>query len=118
MLVYVKHCKEKYTKGNEDAYIRCLLSGIKRNEGEEKVVRRATKAILDLSRQQGRDAFISITDILSRAGFERYRGSGLWPWLKKNADVIEKYEGCRAYRIKKEFYSIIDQMYTEIGQDL
>ena len=58
MLEYVKRCKNKYAKGNEAKYIRCLLSGIIEHEDNEKVVRRATKAMLELVWEQGRDSFI------------------------------------------------------------
>ena len=120
MLEYVKRCRSKYTKGNEAEYIRCLLSGIIGNEGNEKVVRRATKAMLELNVEQGHDCFISRKDIFSRARFERYHGpgSGLWPWLEENADVIEKAQGRRAYRIKNEFYPVMDRLCPVIGQGL
>ena len=114
MLKYVKDCKMKYVRGSEVEYVKCVLLGICDCQRDEKVVIRATKALLELSKEQGRDRFISRKDIVSRAGFERYKGpgsAGLWPWLKKNADVVEKEEG--RYRIRNEFYSAIEQVLSE-----
>lgn len=103
MLKYVEECRKSYVRGNEVEYVKCILRGIKDHEDQEKVVRRATKALLKLSKNP--ECFVSRGDILSRAGFEHYNGpsSGLWPWLEKNADVIEKAKDCRAYRVRKEF---------------
>jgi len=115
MLEYVKDCKMKYVRGNEVEYVKCVFSGICNHQRDEEVVKRATKALLELSKEQGRDRFTSRKAILSRAGFERYKGpnSGLWPWLKKNADVIEQEEGRRRYRIRNEFYLAIEQALSE-----
>lgn len=118
MLKYVEECRKSYVRGNEVEYVKCVLRGIKAHEDQEKVVRRATKALLELSKDP--ECFVSRGDILSRAGFERYNGpsSGLWPWLERNADVIEKAKDCRAYGVRKEFRLAMAQVRPAIEQGL
>jgi hypothetical protein len=118
MLKYVEECKKSNVRGNKIEYVKCVLRGIKDNENKEKVVRRATKALLELSKDP--ECFVSRGDILSQAGFKRYNGpsSGLWPWLEKNADVIEKAKDSRAYRVRKEFRLAMAQVRPAIEQGL
>ena len=114
MRKYVEECKRSYVRGREVQYVECVFSGARNNARNKKLVERATKALLDLSKKRGQDAFIPIQDLRAQAGFvgEEYeKGSGLWPWLSHHADVVEKAEGRRAYRIKKEFYSAFEQLF-------
>ncbi|PKB57049.1 MAG: hypothetical protein BZY73_05255 [SAR202 cluster bacterium Casp-Chloro-G3] len=53
--------------------------------------------------------FFTREEIREMAGFtpeDKYKGTGLWPWFRHQADVIEQEPGRKgkAYRIKTEFY--------------
>lgn len=109
MLSYVAECRQTYIKGNEVEYVECVIKGAMKHERNEKVVRRGTKALLQLSKAQGRDAFISRKQINLQAGFKHYHRTGLYVWLKGEADVVEKAKGQTAYRIRDEFYRAIDE---------
>jgi hypothetical protein len=111
MLEYVRKCKEAYEAGKcpKVEFIKCVYDGAVSHARDKNIVKLGTKALRDLSLKYGRYGYIPIEDIAKQAGFKQYRGSGLWPWREKNADVVEQEKGHRAYRIKKEFFEAFHQ---------
>lgn len=107
MLEYVKKCKDRYISGKELEYVDCILKGVIANERSQRVVRRGTKALLELAREKGRNIFMSRRAVNSRARFERYGEAGLYPWL--DAGVVEKAPRKEAYRIREQFHQALEQ---------
>ena len=117
MLRYVERCLMAYRAGGSRLeYCRCVLSEAEQNaRGKKGLVRRGTQALFELSKQHGRDRFIPIDDIRSHSGIRKNQTptAGLWPWLDKQADVIEQEKGLRAYRINTEFYEAMEHLFTD-----
>ena len=110
---YIRGCREAFSAGGSTLeYIQCVLSESE-DLARQGLVRQGTKALVDLSNEQGRDKFISIHSIRLLSGIRKVQSAtaGLWPWLERHADVIEKEEGHGAYRIKSEFYDAMEQIY-------
>jgi len=61
---YTEDCKRKYVRGKDVEYVKCVLSGIKKYEDDRKVLRRAMKALLEISEKQG-----SIQTKVKESGF-------------------------------------------------
>ncbi len=107
-LKYAMECKEGYSPGKEDEYVRCILQKSQefasRNPrgGDKQTVRRATKALVKLQKQN--PTGVSRKPIRSQAGFTSYPGKGIWPWQAKygGLEVVEEHQGC--YRIVDKFY--------------
>jgi len=110
---YIRRCREAYSAGGSKLeYIQCVLSESE-DPARQDLVRQGTKALVDLSNEQGQDKFISIHGIRLLSGIRKVHSAtaGLWPWLERHADVIEKEEGQGAYRIKIEFYDAMEQVF-------
>jgi hypothetical protein len=99
---YVKKCMADYVES--------IWRNAMRYERRKKAVRRGTRALLDLTAENGCGAWIPKRDIQSRAGLEQ--GSGLWPWIE--AGVVEKSRGAR--RVKPEFYLAMLEATSESGR--
>jgi len=114
MLEYVEACKVQYVK--------CVLLGAKDHAKDEGLSERGIKALFNLSKERGRDAFIPINDIYLRSGIEPNQSgsAGLWLWLvdKTNAGIVERLESQRAYRIRKEFYRAVERVLSEYAQQI
>lgn len=67
MLKYVERCRSEYVKGREEEFVKCVLEGALNNQRGNEVVRRGTKALVDISYEIGQDCFIPLKDIRSRA---------------------------------------------------
>ena len=74
--------------------------------GEQRLVPRATQALVELARSKGRQQPIDLKEIVDSAGIETTAGTkGLYPWLKRyGADVVVHQQGTNTYIIKDEFY--------------
>lgn len=93
---YVRRCREAYeTHRDGDRFVRCVLDGAMREarqinldprEHDRDIVCRATKALVALAGPAG--ARVDREDIREHAGFRVYKGTGLWPWNRNNADVV------------------------------
>lgn len=116
---YVEDCKVKYVK--------CVLSGARERPGDQDLLRGGIRALLELSRKRGRDAFVEIEDIyeVSRINPTQSITAGLWAWLDGfgsepslvfGAGIVEKAGGRRAYRIRKEFYQAVERAFSEYAQ--
>jgi len=113
-LAYAVKCRMGYSPGKEENYARCILCHAdyyaeKNPRGEDKhVVRRATKALIDLQKQNPGGA--TGKQILSQARLWAYNGpnDGLWPWLEEygGLPVVEKMQG-RMYRVVDKFYPVL-----------
>jgi len=101
MLVYVEICKAKYVKGKEVDYAKCVLAGIIANERKDRIVVRATEALLDLTKQG--NCPVLCEHILNRTQFERYGAGkcGLWPWMY--AEIVDKTPG-KKFLIRQQCY--------------
>ena len=110
---YVKSCE--YLRGKEEEYIHCVLSNIKEHEGKEKVLRKAMKALIELS-GKGLSSPVLGKHIVSRTGHNTPT-HGLWAWLdwhgtktnpKTGAGIVMRTEGSpRAYLIREEYRSAL-----------
>lgn len=117
---YVKSCK--YMPGKEVEYIYCVLSRIREHEGKEKVLRKAMKALIDLSGEKLSSPIFG-KDIVLRTG-SATPSHGLWAWLdsygtKKNpktgAGIVMRMKGSpRAYLIKDKFRLALTIVYPVI----
>jgi hypothetical protein len=115
MREYIKRCREAYCAGGSELeYVQGVLSESE-DPARQDLVRRGTKVLLELSKVQGRDKFISIHSVRLLSGIRKGQSktAGLWPWLERNADVIEREEGQGAYRIKNEFYDAMVEVFRE-----
>jgi hypothetical protein len=85
----------------------------------------AIKAVVKLARQQGPEAYFTLQDV-AREGKIKTIGptGGLYPWLKEyggedgydgedGADILEKHPNRKAYRIRKEFYNAMLDLFAE-----
>jgi hypothetical protein len=79
-------------------YVEAVWRNALRYERQKKVVRRGTRALLDLTAEKGCGAWVSKQEIRSRAGLQQ--GTGLWPWVE--AGVVDRSRGLR--RVRPEFY--------------
>ena len=86
-------------------------------QGEQKLVPRATEALVNLARSKGQEQYIELNEIAAEAGIVTTAGTkGLYPWLKGyGADVLEQRTGARAYIIKKTFYNAMLQLFPAEG---
>ena len=113
MREYIRRCREAYyAGGSELEYVQRVLSESE-DPARQDLVRRGTKVLIDLSKEQGRDKFIAIHSIRLLSGIRKGQSktAGLWPWLERHADVIEREEGRAAYRVKNEFYDAMQQVF-------
>ena len=115
MREYVKKCRNAYASGvSELEYVRCVLENASGREIGENLVWRGTKALVELSVERGLGQFITIEEIRLRSGIQRGQTptAGLWPWLDGSADVVQKKPGYRAYKIRREFYQAMQQLFN------
>jgi hypothetical protein len=113
MREYIRRCKEAYRAGGSELeYVQRVLSESE-DPARQALVRRGTKVLIDLSKSQGRDKFISIHSVRLLSGIRKGQSktAGLWPWLERHADVIERGKGQGAYRIKREFYDAMEEVF-------
>ncbi len=113
MREYIRRCREAYyAGGSELEYIQCVLLESE-DPARQDLVRRGTKALLNLSYKQGRDKFIPIHSIRLHSGIRKGQSAtaGLWPWLERHADVIEREKSQGSYRIKSEFFEAMEQVF-------
>jgi hypothetical protein len=92
MREHIRRCKDAYCAGGSELeYVRRVLSESE-DPARQDLVRRGTKVLIDLSKSQGRDKFISIHSVrlLSRIRQGQSKSAGLWPWLERPAVVIER----------------------------
>lgn len=118
MREYIRRCKEAYsTGGSKIEYVRHVLLEFE-DPGRRELVWRGTKALIDLSRDQRRGKFIPMHSIRLLSGVTKCQSktAGLWPWLERHADVIEREQGEGAYRIKSEFYDAMQQVFNNPSQ--
>jgi hypothetical protein len=113
MREYIRRCKEAYCAGGSELeYVQRVLSESE-DPGRQDLVRRGTRVLIDLSKSQGRDKFIPIHSVRLLSGIRKGQSktAGLWPWLERHADVIEREKGQGAYRIKREFYDAMEEVF-------
>ena len=113
MREYIRGCWEAYRAGGTELeYVQGVLSEFE-DPARKDLVRRGTKVLIDLSKEQGRDKFIPINSVRLLSGIRKgqSKSAGLWPWFERHADVIEKQEGQGAYRIKREFYDVMEEVF-------
>ena len=113
MREYIRACREAYRAGGTELeYVQGVLSEFE-DPARQDLVRRGTKVLIDLSKSRGRDKFIPIHSVRLLSGIRKgeSKTAGLWPWLERHADVIEKEEGQGAYRIKREFYDVMEEVF-------
>lgn len=93
-------------------YVQGVLSEFE-DPARKDLVRRGTKVLIDLSKERGRDKFIPIHSVRLLSGIRKgqSKSAGLWPWLERHANVVEKEEGQGAYRIKWEFYDAMKEVF-------
>src|ERR687892_1891301 len=112
MREYIKRCKEAYCAGSSELeYVQRVLSESE-DLARQDLVRRGSKALIDLSKAEGRDEFIPIHRVRLLSGIRKGQSktAGLWPWLERHADVIEREKGQGAYRIKREYYDAMEEV--------
>ena len=89
-----------------------MFDEARNKERDKKEVYNGTKALVELSQQKGKTAFIRVDDVKNRAGITKSGGSGgLWPWLGKEANVVEEQTRPKAYKIRKEFWDAMLQQF-------
>lgn len=117
MLAYVRKAREAYdacdvkTEAVKARFLEDVINGAiaaaKKQPKQEMVVPKATKRLIKLSKEsednRHQPSPILRKDIYPPVGIK----CGLWPWLKGEADVIEKKSPRKdvAYQIKDEFYN-------------
>ncbi|PKB67420.1 MAG: hypothetical protein BZY81_04635 [SAR202 cluster bacterium Io17-Chloro-G4] len=111
---YVDKCNESYQAALLQLriqHVQCILSEATRRQAGENWVWKGTKAFIELSLERATGEFISEKEIKAHAG-EGLGGpsAGLWPWLSDGADVVEKEEGSRTYRIRLEYFDAMRQL--------
>ncbi len=111
MAEYAKQCREAYDAGGLSKldFVRCVLRKASENARDKDLVWKRTKALVELSIKPGGTDFILLKTLRSSSGIDTSATSGLWPWLKGRADVIEKKEGSREYHIRDEFLEAMQQ---------
>lgn len=104
MRKYVRECLQKHPPDRFPVgFVQCVFDGAQDEARDKELVSKATKALVELSREKGPEVFIPLEQIRQRAGITRT--VGLWPWLGKEAGVVEQEQPeVRAYRIKNKFY--------------
>ena len=113
MREYIRRCREAYSAGGAGLeYIQCVLAESE-DPARQDLIRRGAKVLIKLSNEQGRDKFIPIHSIRLLSGISKGQSktAGLWPWLERHADVIEREEGQGAYRTKSEFYDAMAEVF-------
>jgi len=116
---YIEDCKVKYVK--------CMLSGAREHARDKGLLEHGIRALFKLSKKRGRDTFVEIQKIYEISGICPTQSirAGLWAWLDEfgagprltfGAGIVEKAEGRRAYRIRKEFYQAVEQVLSEHAQ--
>ena len=118
MREYVRNCRDAYRAGGSaEEYVRCIFREALKREREEKLVMRGTWALVELSGRRGANDYIPANAIKEFAGIRgtgkggRSASGGLWPWLEREANVVEEQSVTKAYRIRREFYQAMQQLF-------
>ncbi len=118
MREYIKECLLRYPPDKfPTQFVHCVFEKAKDNERGEKLVRRGTQALVELSDQNGQGAYIPLDEIKQRAGIGGIGkggssgSSGLWVWGEKQASVLEVRAKPKAYKIRKEFWEAMMQLF-------
>ena len=117
MRKYVKEHWQHYLAGLFDLrlkYVRSILEGAEREADEEHLVLNGTEALVKLSLEREPGEFIPIEEIYARSGIEerQSKSAGLWPWLEREAKVVEKGRGSRVFRIRSEFWEAMVRLFA------
>ncbi len=116
---YVTECWNRYQSGDSpEEYVRCVLETAEVRARGENLVRKATQALVELSRKKSPDEFVTLREICEHAGIRKVTSTGLWDWYQKPADVIEKKTRARAYKIKPEFYEAFQRLFPHSIMEL
>ena len=104
-LSYVQKCIDAGLSDQE--FVACVLKTAEAKSEErpdsKNLVLKATMALVKLSSGQERLKYFSARELALEADTVTSPTRGLWPWLKDNADVVEKKPGAREYRIRKRY---------------
>lgn len=111
MREYVRECLQKHPPDQFPVeFVQCVFRHAKEKARDKEMILKATRALVDLSRRKGADAFITFEEIAIHAGTGTSASGGLWIWLANHADVVEQQPGVRAYRIRNDFYEAFQRL--------
>lgn len=95
-------------------FVRCVFERARTNARDKEEVYKGTKAFVELSGTKGLSAFIRVDDVKTRAGITRKGGSaGLWPWLARQAGVVEEQSRPKAFRIQSGFREAMKALFPD-----
>jgi hypothetical protein len=117
---YAIKAREQYNKDyDKQEFINAVWRKIKQYAKNRHVVENSTRALLELTKEKGRNSWVNGKLILETAKIYNYKDDlsyGLWPWLENTAAGIIQEQGEfpeTSYRIKDEFYDILYDIVKE-----
>jgi hypothetical protein len=119
MKEYVKKCHNTFLRGLLAVrlkFVQDVLFEARLHQRGDDLVWRATKALVELTSERETGEFITFEEIRKRSGIDRGQtpSTGLWPWLQHEAEVVQKMEGSRSYRISSDFVEAMQSLFNPL----
>jgi hypothetical protein len=123
---YSVRCWKAYLAGGSDSkLVDCIYREVVARSTAVGRNDEAIKALVRLARQEGQKTYFTLQHVAQEGNIKTIGPTcGLYPWLKEysgedgydgedGADILEKDPNRKAYRIRKEFYNAMLDLFAE-----